>query len=88
MAFTLIDAAGLWDKLKHGGQTRSVSSLAMGLESYQNYEDLQDKLRELFKLAEIDFPEKSHVIHVRTTLLAALSSMEAEAGRGQGCSNC
>jgi hypothetical protein len=88
MAFTLNDAATLWDKLKQGGQTRSVSKLAMDLESYQTHEELQNKLREIFKLADSEFPEKSHVIHVRTTLLSALSCMEAEAGRGQGCSNC
>ncbi|SMC37577.1 hypothetical protein [Sporomusa malonica] len=88
MAFTLIDAAVLWDNLKQGGQTRSVSKLAMDLETYQTHEELQGKLREIFKLADVSYPETSHVIHLRTTLLSALSRMEAQAGREQGCSSC
>ena len=88
MAFTLIDAAALWDKLKHSGQTRAVSKLAMDLEAYQSQEELQEKLREIFKIADVTYPETSHIIHLRTTLLSALSRMEAKSGRGQGCSNC
>lgn len=88
MAFTLMDAAVLWDKMKQGGQTRLVSKLAMDLEAYHNQEELQEKLQEIFKLAEVTYPETSHVIHLRTTLLSALSRMESQAGRGQGCSNC
>ncbi len=88
MAFTLIDATALWDKLKKGGRTSSVSKLAMDLETYQSHEELKGKLQDIFKMADASYPETSHVIHLRTTLLSALSHMEAQAGRGQGCSNC
>lgn len=82
MAFTLQDAADVWDKLHQNSGSTSPSvfmgNMAMDLGDYQSNEDLARRLRELFKSANVEFPEKSHVLHLKTTLLAALSRFDAK----------
>lgn len=82
MAFTLQDAAAVWDKLYQHSSSSSpsvgVGNMALDIGDYQSNEDLEKRLRELFKCADVAYPEKSHVLHLKTTLLAALSKLDAK----------
>lgn len=81
MAFTLTDAADLWFKLKENRpSTTSLSALknemAMALEDYKPNDVLEQTLRDLFERAGVTYPESIHVLHIKTTLVTALSQLE------------
>ena len=80
MAFTLQDAAAVWNKLHQNSGSTSPSvfmgNMAMDLGDYQSNEELEKRLRELFKSADVEYPEKSHPMHLKTTLLAAISRFD------------
>lgn len=83
MPFTLQDATALWDKVQQDGKAScSISvlkgNMAMDLADYQSNEDLEKKLREIFQRADVPYPEKSHALHLKTTLLTALSRMDSK----------
>lgn len=82
MAFTLQDAVAVWNKLHQNSGSTSPSvfmgNLAMDLGDYQSNEELEKRLRELFKSADVEYPEKSHAMHLKTTLLAAISRFDAK----------
>ncbi len=84
MSFTLQDAATVWNKIRQGDEAAAASSLtvfmgnmAMDLSDYQSHQAIEKKLRELFRCAGVEYPESSHVLHLKTTLLAALSRLDA-----------
>ena len=80
MAFTLQDAVAVWNKLHQNSGSTSPSvfmgNMAMDLGDYQSNEELEKRLRELFKSADVEYPEKSHAMHLKTTLLAAISRFD------------
>ena len=82
MSFTLQDAAAVWNKIQQGdkGDTSLsvlMGNMAMDLSDYQSHQAIEKKLRELFRCAGVEYPESSHVLHLKTTLLAALSRLDA-----------
>ncbi|MCB8814803.1 hypothetical protein [Desulfosporosinus shakirovi] len=81
MAFTLIDAVTLWDKLQEKRPlTTPLSELknemAIALEDYKPNDVLEQTLREIFERAGVAYPEKMHVLHIKTTLVTALSQLD------------
>ena len=83
MAFTLQNATELWAKVQHDGSSNTSLSVfkgnaAMDLADYQSNADLEKKLRDIFQRAGVTYPETSHVLHLKTTLLTALSRLDAE----------
>ena len=83
MTFTLLDAATLWDKLKQNRPSTTPLSvlkndMAMALEDYKPNDVLEQTLREIFKRADVPYPEKVHVFHIKTTLITALIQLEGE----------
>jgi hypothetical protein len=80
MAFTLQDAAAVWNKLYQSSDSASpsvaVGNIALDLGDYQSNEELEKRLKDLFHQVNVAYPEKSHVLHLKTTLLAALSHMD------------
>ncbi|MDF2874470.1 MAG: hypothetical protein K0R22_1153 [Sporomusa sp.] len=82
MPFTLQAATAVWNKIQQGDKaTTSLSvfmgNMAMDLSDYQSPQDIEKKLRDIFQRAGVEYPESSHVLHLKTTLLAALSRLDA-----------
>ena len=82
MPFTLQDATAVWNKIRQGDKAGAALSVFMGnmamdLSDYQSHQNIEKKLRELFRCAGVEYPESSHVLHLKTTLLAALSRLDA-----------
>lgn len=82
MSFTLQDAAAVWNKIQQGDKGATslsvlMGNMAMDLSDYQSHQAIEKKLRELFRCAGVEYPESSHVLHLKTTLLAALSRLDA-----------
>ncbi|TGE39941.1 hypothetical protein E4K67_02885 [Desulfosporosinus fructosivorans] len=83
MAFTLIDAATLWDKLQQNRPSTTPLSvlkndMAMALEDYKPNDVLEQTLRDIFERAGMAYPEKVHVFHIKTTLITALSQLAGQ----------
>ncbi|QDR81683.1 hypothetical protein [Sporomusa termitida] len=82
MPFTLQAATAVWNKIQQGDQTATsltafMGNLAMDLADYQSHQDIEKKLREIFQQAGVEYPESTHVLHLKTTLLTALSRLDA-----------
>jgi hypothetical protein len=82
MPFTLQEAARVWEKIQQdNNSTTPVSVLqgnwAMDLAGCQSNEDMEEKLRVIFECVGVPYPEKTHVLHLKTTMLTALSRMNA-----------
>ncbi|WP_371379920.1 hypothetical protein [Sporomusa aerivorans] len=83
MAFTLQDAAMVWENIQPDqNSTTPVSVLkgnwAMDMAGYQSNADMEKTLREIFQRAGVEYPEKTHVLHLRTTMLTALSKLKTK----------
>ena len=83
MAFTLENAADLWNRIQGDESSKTPLSVikgraAMDLEAYQSNADLEEKLRAIFRQAKVEYPESSHALHLKTTLLTALSRLDDE----------
>ncbi|MDO0825888.1 hypothetical protein [Desulfosporosinus nitroreducens] len=81
MAFTLIDAVTLWDKLQEKRPSTTPLSelkneMAIALEDYKPNDVLEQTLRDIFERAGVAYPEKMHVLHIKTTLVTALSQLD------------
>lgn len=83
MTFTLVDAATLWDKLQDNLPATTPLSvlkneMAMALEDYKPNDVLEQTLRGLFERAGMPYPEKVHVLHIKTTIVTALIQLDGE----------
>lgn len=83
MTFTLVDAATLWDKLQDNLPATTPLSvlkneMAMALEDYKPNDVLEQTLRGLFERANMPYPEKVHVLHIKTTIVTALIQLDGE----------
>lgn len=83
MAFTLMDAAVLWDKLQQNRPSTTPlavlkNEMAMALEDYKPNDVLEQTLRDIFERADMPYPENIHVLHIKTTLITALVQLDGK----------
>lgn len=80
MAFTLEQAAEVLCKMKSNPKLEIpgevyLDNLGKDLTAVQSPAQLEKRLREFFSDAGLDYPEKSHALHLKATILTVMSQL-------------
>ena len=80
MAFTLDRAAELLHKMKGNPKLEIpgevyLDNLGKDLLAVQSTEQLEKRLQEFFADADMEYPQGSHAMHLKATILTAMSQL-------------